>query len=40
MVGLTIPINFLTIRIAELLSVLTFKHYNVVEVHHRCHVVI
>ena len=37
MVGLTIPLNFLAIRIAELLSVLTFKHYNVVEVHHGCH---
>ena len=40
MVGLNIPFNFLTIKIAELLSVLTFKPYNVHEVHHRCHVVI
>ena len=40
MVGLNIAFNFPTIKIAELLSVLTFKHYNVHEVHHRCHVVI
>ena len=40
MAGLNIAFNFLTIRIAELLSVLTFKHYNVDEVHHGCHGVI
>ena len=40
MVGLTIPFNFLAIRIAELLSVLTCKHYNVAGVHHGCHGVI
>ena len=40
MVGLNIPLNFLTIRIAELLSVLTFKYYNVDEFHHGYYVVI
>ena len=40
MAGLNIAFNFLTIRFAELLSVLTFKHYNVDEVHHGCHGVI
>ena len=40
MVGLTIPFNFLAIRIAELLSVLTFKYYNVDEFHHGYYLVI
>ena len=40
MAGLNIAFNFPTFKIAELLSVLTFKPYNVHEVHHRCHVVI
>ena len=40
MAGLNIAFNFPTIKIAELLSVLTFKYYNIDESHHGYYVVI
>ena len=40
MVGLNIALNFPTIQIAELLSVLTFEYYNIDGFHHGYYAVI